>query len=104
MPNCFTLTPKGQASPATLAAVDEGICALLGVEPHPVKYIAGWFDDLGFCYAMGDSHDRVLEKLNELLAKTTDAFDLRQIEVKLKIAQYLADNYDLNAWAEIGRR
>jgi len=53
MPNCFTLTPKGEMEPARLADIDEALCAALGDKPDPVRYYEGWVDMEGFALALG---------------------------------------------------
>lgn len=72
MPNCFQLTPKGATEPATLAAVDEGICALFGVPVHPVKYIFGWYDSIGFALAMGWTWERIIDHIKAEMVKHPD--------------------------------
>jgi len=49
----FQLFPIGSTEAVTFAAVDEAICAHLGVEPDPVHYRAGWYDSIGFALAVG---------------------------------------------------
>lgn len=53
MPNCFTLTPNGEAQPATLSAIDDAMCAHFGVEPDPKLYYWGWVDIEGLALALG---------------------------------------------------
>ena len=59
MPNCFTLTQKGNDEPSTFVDIDEKLCAHLGVEPHPKNYLYGWYDSIGLGVAMGKTWDQM---------------------------------------------
>ena len=89
MPNCFTLTRKGETEPASLSAIDEELCALLKRPIHPTRYVEGWYDSIGFALACG----RSWEQIKELFSSPWED-DLRKIIV------YLETNYITNAWAE----
>lgn len=90
MPNCFALTRKGCNEPESLIAVDEAICAHLGVEIHPVNYVDGWYDSVGFMLAMGRNWQQIREA----------GFSGKNLP---KIIDFLEANYISSAWAEIGR-
>lgn len=87
MPNCFTLTKIGEDKPSRLPAVDDAICAHLGITPHEKFFAHRWYDLIGLSLALGHSW----EKIREIFADDGDL---------LKIAQFLQDNYTVNAWAE----
>lgn len=91
MPNCFTLTKKGEDRPATLNSVDEAICEFLGRPVHEINWVCGWYDSIGLGFACGTS----FERMRELFSEYPDL---------LKILGFLEENYTVNAWAEIGRR
>ena len=83
MPNCFTLTPIGATEPATLASIDEALCAHLGVPVHPSQYHARWVDLEGFALAMGKDWNWMREN-----------FDGRE-----PIISWLESNYTVDAFA-----
>ena len=87
MPNCFTLTLKGQDKAALLTDVDEAICKHLGVEVHPTKYVYSWFDSIGFALAHGKDWEWIKERYKDY-------------PEDLAIADFLEANYTVNAWAE----
>ena len=87
MPNCFTLTPIGSSEPASLAAVDEAICAHLDIPCDKTFYAHGWYDTIGFLLACGRSFDQIKVR-----------GELEQIR------RFLAANYTSDCWAEIGHR
>ncbi len=107
MPNCFRLYLKNSGEAATLCSVDEAICAHLGVKVNPTKYVAYWFDTIGFPIAMGKTLDQIIEKFGLELA-TANAIDdqdsVKYWQEQLTIAEYLNAHYTTDAWAEIGRR
>ena len=91
MPNCFTLTKKGDSAPADLNKVDEEICALLERPIDPVKYCAQWFDSVSFGLAVGWT-------FTDMRDTFVDCPDT------LKIIDFLEVNYDPHTWVEIGKR
>ena len=91
MPNCFSLTKKGDSKPATLTSVDEAICALLGEPVHELNWCHQWFDSVGFGLAVG----RTFADMRDTFADCPDL---------LKIIDFLEANYTPDAWAEIGKR
>ena len=97
MPNCFTLTRKGETTPANLNAIDEELCTLLGVPVHPTKYVEYWFDIIGLPLACGKSLEEIIKRFkedNEYSKKDNDQDPL------VKIAEYLNEHYVSNAWCE----
>ena len=92
MPNCFTLTRKGENEPASLEAIEEAVCNYLGVEMHPKKYVKGWFDSIGLALAYGKDWAWIKNTFNDDVAL-------------MKIALYLEANYTADAWSLIrGKR
>lgn len=88
MPNCFTLTRKGETEPSKLSAVDDALCAHLGVEPDAEQYHASWVDLEGFALAMG--RDWAWMRVN--------------FPDRLDIIGWLEENYIPDSWVEVGRR
>ena len=89
MPNCFSLTKKGEQTPTALIKIDEEICRLLDQPVNPQLY-ADWYQTIGFCLAMGSDWDR----MRELFHASPDL---------LKCIDYLEANYIPDAWARVGK-
>ena len=99
MPNCFTLTNRGESAkegPVSLMAIDEELCQYLGVPVHPKDYVAGWYDTIGFAYACGKTMDQVVDTYRQYYE-----FDPTEEDRKrLVIAKYLRENFTTDAWCE----
>lgn len=99
MPNCFTLTRKGEDSPTPLSTIDKEICNLLNVEVHPRFYCTecNWFDTIGFFIATGIPlhSEQMMQKIVDHCNGFLDTF--------LKVLRYLRDNYTDDAFATIGK-
>jgi len=90
MPNCFTLTKKGESEPKRFVEIDEEICAYLEVPCDPVHWVFGWYDIIGLYLALG---------------KTFEEIDGELYGDKLKlINKWLQEHYTSDAWAERGGR
>lgn len=89
MPNCFTLTKKGDAAPMPLVKIDEELCELLGRPVDPQYYVAGWFNTIGFGLATGQTWDQLRETFTGVVIR--------------KCIDYLEANYEPNAWVEVGK-
>lgn len=100
MPNNFALhkknTPPEEPSLADLVRVDEEICAHLGVEVHPDKYVAKWFDWIGFAIACGKPLGSD-ELRTEIALYVREGCDPRLPE----ILAYLEQHYTSEAWASL---
>lgn len=95
MPACFNLTRKGEKEPAVLQAVDEELCAHLGVEVHPKWWVEGWYDFIGFLVATGSPLGG--EELRKKVEELNDP-------AMTKILAYLEEHFTSDNWTEIGRR
>lgn len=95
MPNCFTLTRKGEAKPASLNAIDEELCQHLGVPVHPKQYVAGWYMSIGFSLACGKDWDYIESTLQQY-ADEGDEADKQA----LACCKYLRENFTADAWCE----
>jgi hypothetical protein len=105
MPNCYCLTRKDfmgpRPEPEKLVTVDERICHHFGVKPHEKYWFRDWENVIGLRLALGWSWDRIREDLNNCRSK---AVPDDVIDDLIKIASWLEQHYDTDAWAEIGRR
>lgn len=102
MPNCFSLTFKGDTEPSTLEFVDRFICQRLELPYHPRIYTCGWYDDIGFKLACGVS----LTTQIDILRNSSEEPTIYQIHERImwRVAALLNEHFIANAWAEIGRR
>ncbi len=85
MPNCFSLTRKGESEPMKLQDVDTLIAAHVGEVCDPVRWCRGWYDTIGFGLAMG-------ETFSSLRAEYFNHPDL------LPVIDFLAENFTTAAW------
>jgi hypothetical protein len=84
MPNCFTLTRKGDAKPSNLVEVDEALCQHFGAEIHPTRWYREWYNIEGLAFAVGKDWEWMRENFPERLA----------------VIDYLQEHYIVNAWYE----
>ena len=100
MPNCFTLTPKGEATPKNLALIDDDMCSHFGVTPNPRTYFNGWFDSIGLRLAMGHSLAEIKAYYSSKIGERVehDGFDI--YERLAAIAEYLEERYTSDAFYE----
>lgn len=89
MPNCFSLTRKGEKTPTDFIIVDEELCAMLGVPVHPTAWVEHWYNIIGLSLACGKSLEELTKQYKE-----------EKAERLVKIAEYLGENYVTNAWCE----
>jgi hypothetical protein len=64
MPACFQLYRKADgenAEPVAFQTIDEEMCAHFNVPCDPVKYLHGWYDNIGFSLAIGKNWDQMRE-------------------------------------------
>lgn len=97
MPNCFQLIDKKTNKPEVLQKIDELLCANFDVPVHPERWLARWYDSIGFYIATGKALG------SQELRKVTEDF-ARNYQSNLKpnvvdILDYLEENYTSNAWA-----
>jgi hypothetical protein len=85
VPNCFTLTKKGEDKPSNLNQVDEAICKHFNADVSPIYYYKYWYTSIGLALAIG--HDWEWMRGN---------FDKELIE----IVDFLAENYTPCSWWE----
>lgn len=104
MPNCFCLTPKGEAEPASLNYIDALLCQRLDLPYSERSYTYGWYDDIGFALACGKSFEQIIDINRAYLAKEPFSSYHEHELTMIRIAAHLNEHFVANAWAEIGRR
>lgn len=92
MPNCISITKKGDNQPMKFPDVDAFICEKLGVLPDPVQWYAGWYDIIGFSIACGNNIGS--DKLWRIVAGNDKLCDVLRV---------LEEHFVSDAWYE-GRR
>lgn len=98
MPNCFSLTRKGDTSPATLESVDRALCQTFELEYSARAYVYGWYDDIGFALACGCSLDKYIDRAWSYLTDEADAQYETHERMMLRFAAYLNEHYTVDAW------
>ena len=97
MPNCFSLTKKGEKEITKLTKVDEEIADLLGLPCDPEKWTVGWYDTIGLGLAMGKNWN----DLRKWWPKEDPKYANSPAHA---VIDYLEANYNVDAWYECGRR
>jgi hypothetical protein len=96
VPNCFSLTRKGETEPMKLVKVDEAICQHFGWTPHMYRWAYNWYNIIGFEIACGKRLGS--QELRDWVADMPDS-----PEALLCILDFLEREFTDNAWVEIGR-
>lgn len=91
MPNCFTLTKKGETELSRFADIDDEMRKDFGAPPDTRSYFYNWYDHIGLYLACGWSFDRII-------AEGVQSDKLREI------AKWLQERYEPNAWFDRIRR
>ena len=91
MPNCFTLTKKGETEPTSLNDVDTDLWIKFnGGEPKGnTKWFARWYDFVGLGLSHGHSWDKLRSYLDD------DDPD------NLALINYLEETYEVKAWYQV---
>ena len=87
MPNCFTLTKKGEDKPARFQVIDDEMREHFGEPPNANKWLLGWYDCVGLALACGRTWDEIREVFG-------DSHEY------LKIIDYLEERYVSDCWFE----
>ena len=98
MPNCFTLTRKGESKPANLQEIDDEMRQAFGEEPDADRWLWGWYDTIGYGLALG----RDWAQLREQFAEDPDESERINTSRRRRLAviDWLDEHYTPNAWAE----
>ena len=86
MPNCFTLTPKGEKTPANFPEIDDKLREHFHQPPDDAHWLWGWYDVIGLALACGKDWDWIREKLDDENLKA--------------VANWLEGRYDVDSWCE----
>ncbi len=89
MPNAFQLVSKETGEAEKFVAIDEKLCAHLGVPCHPTKYYRGWYDSFGLEAAMGWDFAKMRESRK----------DMDDTEV-MKMLDWFDEHYTPRGWYE----
>ena len=86
MPNCFTLTPKGETSPAQFQEIDDKLRKAFNQPADPENWLWGWYDVIGLALACGKDWDWLRGKLDDENLKA--------------VVNWLEGRYDVDCWCE----
>ena len=86
MPNCFTLTLKGETTPAMFSDIDDKLREAFHQPPDPERYLWFWYDTIGLALAMGKDWDWIREKFED--------------ENLRAVANWIEGRYDADCWYE----
>ena len=109
MPNYFSFHCLETDAQATLAAVDQAVCAHFGVAEDPKHYYQYWYGLLGDYIALGKNWaegDRLLKQVRDEHIYTNDDFDVTvrtDIDCYRTIWNFLWCHYAIRAWYSPGR-
>lgn len=103
MPNCFQLIRKSdeEAGPVKLQTIDNEMREHFKQPPSEDKWLAGWYDSIGFRLALGRSlADIRADFVNYAVQGGTDQ---QCYEDLIKIVDWLDENFTTNAFVQVGR-
>ena len=86
MPNCFTLTPKGETVPAKFADIDDKLRKAFNQPEDTEHYLWSWYDEIGLALACGKDWDWIREHCED--------------EDLQAVATWLEGRYDVGSWVE----
>lgn len=98
MPNCFTLTRKGESKPANLQEIDDEMRQAFGEEPDADRWLWGWYDTIGYGLALGLDWAQLRKQFAEDPDESERTNMLRRR--RLAVIYWLETRYIPNAWAE----
>ena len=101
MPACFQLFRKGSVHAQKFTDVDNAICAYLEVVANDEQYVNDWYDHIGFLLALGRSFREIGQRWQDCIVKYPK--DAEFYRLMLRINHFLMENYQADAWQEIGR-
>lgn len=88
MPNCFSLTRKGEKEPRELYKIDDDLWFLFtGAIPKPNdRWYKNWYNIIGLRLACGHSLKEIADEMREEEDELAD------------VAEFLYTNYISNSW------
>ena len=86
MPNCFTLTPKGEKAPASFQEIDNKLREHFHQPPSDTEWLWGWYDTIGLARACGKYWEWIKNMLQD--------------ENLTAVANWLEGRYDVDSWRE----
>ena len=98
MPDCFSLTRKGESEPASLTEIDDLLRIEFGEEPDEKRWLWGWYDTIGYGLALGRDWTQLREQFAEDPDESERTNMLRRR--RLAIINWLDEHYVPNSWAE----
>lgn len=108
MPNCFQLLDRTTEEAVKFADLDIELCSHTNNLPHPVNYLAGWYDCIGLRIALGRTYDEMYQEFHEYASKPIDPNDVSSVAVQHSIREYyyfmivllryINKHYKLSAW------
>jgi len=84
-----------EAGAVNLIDIDDELCRLLEVEPHPVKYVLGWYDTIAFWLAVGESWEQIEERHKQWCSGSSDLY---YVELS-KLREYLKEHFYIECWS-----
>ena len=98
MPDCFSLTRKGESEPASLTEIDDLLRIEFGEEPDEKRWLWGWYDTIGYGLALGRDWTQLRKQYAEDPDESERTNMLRRR--RLAIINWLDEHYVPNSWAE----
>jgi hypothetical protein len=100
--HCIAFTRKGEIPTrydedgnwVKLAVVDEELCTHLGVEVHPTRFHANWYDTIGDLLAYGHGYPEIRALYEEHGGESTG--------LAITIIDFLESTYDVYTWRVSG--
>lgn len=105
MPNCFSLTRKGETKPTDLKALDEELCKHFGDPIHPVYWYYDWHNMIGWNLAVSGMNWEQMRALywrlwqEDVMYRGPNPY----WSGLLKVLDYLEANFVSDAWYQVGK-
>lgn len=96
MAGYFQLLNKKTGKPESFSFIDEELCNYFHEPIDPDKYLAGWYDSIGFRVAMGKSLTEIRQDFINLMIE--DPKHAEGISNLIKILDWIDQHYTTNSW------
>ena len=90
MPNCIEFKRKSTGEVIALDVLDAEIACHLGTLVHPTRWCYGWYDVIGFDFAMGADFNKVNQNIGAYFPECSG--------VLIQISNFLETNFTVRAW------